>query len=369
MANGDVTASRLGLINLGGSPQSNTDTNALFLKVFANEILTTFEEATVMKDLHTVRTISSGKSAQFPVTGIATAKYHTVGEDILESSTGYTSRIKHGEKIINIDDVLLASTFIPNIDEMKNHYDVRSIYAKELGKALAKRFDIATMKTLMAAAGASSEIGLAGGTTLDVSNGECAGLSTAANIISTITTIAQKFDENDVPSDDRFLLLTPESYYKLVSANTDAVSFTTTTEAVKGAGYSRLENPLVTQGLANLATARIAQVAGISVFKTNHLKDIIDEGNLSSSQSGADNDDGGSGVKNDVHADAGVGYNANFTGLQALAGTKQAIGTVKLMDLTTESEYLMTKQGTALVAKYAMGHGVLRPECAIKVVA
>ena len=363
MANGDVTASRLGLINLGGSPQSNTDTNALFLKVFANEILTTFEEANVMKDLHTVRTIQSGKSAQFPVTGIATAKYHTVGEDILESSTGYTSRIKHGEKVINIDDVLLASTFIPNIDEMKNHYDVRSIYAKELGKALAKRFDIATMKTLFAAAGADSEVGGAGGTTLDVSAGQAAGVSTAANIISTITTIAQKFDENDVPSEDRFILLTPESYYKLVSANTDAVSYTTTTSGVTGAGYSRLENPLLTTGTANMATASVAQVAGISVIKTNHLQDIIDSADLSSTAT----DDGAS--NNDVNGGSGVGYNANFTGLQALAGTKQAIGTVKLMDLSTESEYLMTKQGTALVAKYAMGHGVLRPECAIKVVA
>ena len=53
--------------------------NALFLKVFANEVLNAFEESNVMKELHTVRTISSGKSAQFPVTGIATAKYHTPG--------------------------------------------------------------------------------------------------------------------------------------------------------------------------------------------------------------------------------------------------------------------------------------------------
>lgn len=355
MAYGDVNASRLGQANASG------DTNALFLKVFANEILTTFEEATVMKGLHTIRTIQSGKSAQFPVTGIATAKYHTVGEDILESTSGYASKIKHGEKVINIDDVLLASTFIPNIDEMKNHYDVRSIYAKELGKALATRFDIATMKTLFAAAGASSEIGLAGGTTLDVSAGNCAGLSTASNIISTITTIAQKFDENDVPSDDRFILLTPESYYKLVSANTDAISFDL--GSTNGAGYSRLENPLLSTGQVSVAEARVAKVAGISVFKTNHLKDVIDAGNLSSTAT----DDGAS--NNDVNAGAGVGYNANFTGLQALAGTKQAIGTVKLMDLSTESEYIMTKQGTALVAKYAMGHGVLRPECAIKVVA
>ena len=65
MANGDTTPSRLGQVNAAN------DANALFLKVFSNEILTTFDEANIMKDLHTVRSISSGKSAQFPVTGVA----------------------------------------------------------------------------------------------------------------------------------------------------------------------------------------------------------------------------------------------------------------------------------------------------------
>lgn len=339
MADGVVSASRLGQINAQG------DSNALFLKVFANEILTTFEEANVMKDLHTVRTISSGKSAQFPITGIATAKYHTVGEDILEETTGggYTSNIKHAERTINIDDVLLAATFIANIDEMKNHYDVRSIYAKELGKALAKRFDLATMKTLFAAASGTSPIGGTGGTTLDVSAGDVAGVSTAANIISTVTTIAQKLDENDVPSDDRFALLTPESYYKLMAADSAAI------------------NRDFNGGSGNLASGPIPTIAGVQIIKTNHLADLIALGDDSAGVTDDQNSN------NDVHDTAGVGYDGNYTGLQMLAGHKSAIGTVKLMDLTTESEYVMTKQGTALVAKYAMGHGVLRPECAIKV--
>ena len=72
----------------------------MFLKVFSGEILTTFEEATVMKSLHTIRTIANGKSAQFPVTGIASAAYHTPGENIAVSENGYLSQIKHAEKII-----------------------------------------------------------------------------------------------------------------------------------------------------------------------------------------------------------------------------------------------------------------------------
>ena len=45
MANGNTTPSRLGQVNAAN------DANALFLKVFSNEILTTFDEANIMKDL------------------------------------------------------------------------------------------------------------------------------------------------------------------------------------------------------------------------------------------------------------------------------------------------------------------------------
>ena len=342
MANGDFNASRLGLVN-----NSGTNFTELFLKVFANEVLTTFEEINVMKDLHTVRTISSGKSAQFPITGVASAKYHTVGEDILESSSGYTSQIKHAERTINIDKVLLASTFIANIDELQNHYDVRSIYSKELGKALAKRFDIATMKTLAAAAKSTSLIGGNGGQTINLgtTTGAPADLSTAANLIKTLTLVAQKFDENDIPSGDRFAILKPEDYYKLAGADSTAITLDSRFSAGTG---------------GSLASGSVLQVAGIDIVKSTHLTDIaVVEGSQ-------DQDDDN--ANNDVMGGSGTGYNFDLSDIEILAGHKAAIGTVKLMDLTTESEYIMTKQGTALIAKYAMGHGILRPEAAIEVI-
>ena len=65
-----------------------------------------------------VRTISQGKSAQFPVIGTTSASYHTAGNEI----TG--TQVKHNEKVINIDDLLISNAFLANIDEAKNHYDV-----------------------------------------------------------------------------------------------------------------------------------------------------------------------------------------------------------------------------------------------------
>ena len=49
-----------------------------------------------MLGMTTVRTISNGKSAQFPVTGTVSANYHTAGNEI----TGQA--IKHNEKVINM---------------------------------------------------------------------------------------------------------------------------------------------------------------------------------------------------------------------------------------------------------------------------
>jgi len=333
MANGNTTASRLGQIN------GANDAQALFLKVFSGEILTTFEEMNVMKGLHTIRTISNGKSAQFPVTGIATAKYHTAGENIADAGNSYLSTVKHAEKVITIDDVLLASTFIANIDELKNHYDVRSIYAKELGKALAKRFDVATMKTLVAAARSATTItgGKAG---IAIDGGEAADFS-AAVIQEKLFEAAQKLDENDIPNDgQRYAILKPADYYKLLQSGEEVIN--------RDFG-----------GRGDVATGALPMVAGLRIFKSNHLSDVA------VAEASQDQDDDS--ARNDVFGGSGTGYNGDLSKTFIIGGHPSAVGTVKLLDLATESDYKLELQGTLFVAKYAMGHGVLRPEAAFEI--
>ena len=52
-----------------------------------------------------------------------------------------------------------------------------------------------------------------------------------------------------------------------------------------------------------------------------------------------------------------------------LVMTQDAVATAKLMDMSIESEYQINRQGTLMVAKYAMGHNVLRPACAVALIA
>jgi hypothetical protein len=51
-----------------------------------------------------------------------------------------------------------------------------------------------------------------------------------------------------------------------------------------------------------------------------------------------------------------------------LVMTQDAVATAKLMDMSVESEYQINRQGTLMVAKYAMGHNVLRPACSVALI-
>ena len=335
-----------GNIPRAGSIDNATDKDALFLQVFSGEVLTAFEEANVMRDLHTVRTISEGKSASFPVTGIASAAYLTAGEDILTGSN-HLSKIKHSERVITVDDLLVSSTFIADIDSLRNHFDLRSIYSKELGKALAKRFDLAVMKTLVAGAGQTANpTDQPDG--ISITGFGAIASATGAKVIDALVSMAEKLDENDVPDDgDRFAVLPPSLYYLLVSDATGNIALN------KDYG-----------GVGSIAEGNVPMVAGIKVFKSNHVKDIT----VDSTASGyAGDDDGDDGAKNNPFGGTS-GYNADLSGLRFLGGHKSSVGTVKLLDIATESEYDIRRQGTILVAKYAMGHNYLRQAACVKVV-
>ena len=320
MAN--ATVSRLGLVNNTG-----TDFDELFLKTFSGEILTAFAENNIFNEaMHTVRSIASGKSAQFPVLGTATAAYHTVGTPLVGAN-----QIKANEKIINIDDLLISQAFVADIDSLKNHYDVRQTYSAELGKALARTFDQNVAKVIANASRASTTLsGGNGGVVLTLASGNTASANvTGDELAAAIYDIAQTFDERDIPTTDRFVVLPPAEYYKLAESATRTIDVDF--------------NP---GGNGSFASGRVQQIAGMPVMMSNN----VPQSNVGSNPSGANNT-----------------YSGDDSKTIGLVFHKSAVGTVKLMDMTTEisgSDYNLMYQGTLMVAKYALGHGILRPEAA-----
>jgi hypothetical protein len=315
----NAVISQLGVVN-AATPANDAERDGLFMKQFAGEVLTAFNEMNIFMPLHQVRTISQGKSASFAHTGKANARYHQSGTPVLGDN-----KIKHNETVIKVDDKLIADVFIDELEEAKNHYDVRSEYTKQLGAALSREYDTKVARVIAKAARSANAIDdLPGGSRLTNANAKTDGDALAALLFDA----AQTFDEKDVWEGERYGVFKPAQYYLLVKHK------------------DNLNRDW--DGRGSWAEGKVPQIAGIDIQKSNNIPTT----NIASATAGEQND-----------------YTGDFTTTAGLVFQKQAAGTVKLMDLALQksgADFEIMYQGTLMVGKYAMGHGVLRPECAIE---
>lgn len=291
----------------------------LYLKLFSGETLVTFNTETVWKGRHREKTIKSGKSAQFPAIGKVTAGYHQPGEVILGQN------VAHGEKVIVIDDLLLADVFVSNFEEAMNHYETRSEYTVQMGQALAQAYDqhlfaIAVKACLAGTAGAVAGMGPASNDAIGIA-------PTTQNVVDAIYRAAAHFDSTNIPDYDRVVFVKPDVYWDLIQDG------------------SFLDRDFGGQG--SKAKGSLPYVANFEVVPSNNLS--LDHGvtTIAGSQSGV----------------ANTNYTVDATDVVALVAQKQALGTVKLMEMATEKDYQVERQGTLMISRYACGHDVLRPEC------
>lgn len=209
-----------------------------------------------------------------------------------------------------------------------NHYDVRSPYSTECGRKLSYEFDIAVFKEIIKAArSAANYTGGKPGTKLTNDKFKIAASPGAANnsekalaLAEAIFSAATVLDQNDAPA-TRYCALRPAEYYSIVQ-NKDAIT-----------NYWG--------GQGSYADGKVFKIADIALVKSNHVP--------STDTTGTDTYHG-------VDASKTIG----------VIWCPEAVGTVKLMDLSMQMEYLTSYQGTLMVARYAMGHGILRPECAVE---
>ena len=310
----NANPSRVGQAGLTGA------TDALFLKVFSGEVMSTFNAQTVMKEKCRIRSIQNGKSAQFPAIGKTVAEYHTPGAEILGNN------VEHDEKVITIDDLLISNTFISNIDEAKNHYDVRAEYSKQMGQALAQTYDRNLLSMAIKAARDPSGLGAGVAGQGSAASESIGATPTTAQIVSAVYDAAATLDTRNVPEAERFVIVSPAVYYALVQ-----------------------DDKLINRDFGangSYSDGSVLNVAGMTIIKSNNL--AVDHTTAS------------------AYPDFSSKYAVAATDTKALVIQRQALGTVQLMDMATEMEYDIRRQGTLAVSKMAVGHGVLRPECIIE---
>ena len=184
--------------------------------------------------------------------------------------------------------------------------------------ALANKMDQNLLQVaVLASRGSATISGGNGGSVLTQANFASSGSTLADGMFDT----AQAFDEKDIPENDRYLAVPPLQYY-LMAQTTNVIN--------RDWG-----------GRGVYAEGEVLKVAGINIVKSNH----VPSSNVTSGPSA---------------------YQGDFSTTVGVAFHKSAIGTVKLMDLSSEMEYDIRRQGTLIVSKYAVGHGILRPESAVE---
>lgn len=312
-----------------GQKLSAGERDALFMKVFSGEVLTAFARNTVMMSRHQVRTIDHGKSASFAVMGRTRAKYLAPGNSLDDQRT----KFEHSEKVIAIDGLLTADCLITDIDDAMNHYDVRVEYSRQLGEALAQSADCAIINELanMAAkdatvpenipdSGVDAEKVQGTGKAFEFETGITISQSAeyGNKIIEGLLAARAAFTKNYVPMGDRYCLLTPEGYSALIKALMP-----------DSANYQALFDP---------NSGKLQTICGFEVIEVPHL---LNDG-----------------------VDGKHKLNTKFTDakLQGIVFHRSAVGTVKLKDLAMERARRAEYQADQIIAKYAMGHGGLRPE-------
>lgn len=309
----DATPSRLGQVNNAG------DNLALFLKVASGEVLEAFKRAAYFRDKHQVRTINSGKSAQFPATGFIQARLHQPGVEILGQ------QINNAERVINIEGLIIADGSIASIDEAMNYYDYRSVMNSAIALALSKQYDQDVSRTVMNAARSTAVVnGLQNGT-VEVNQ---LFATDGGALYNGIYDGGVTLDTHDVPDTDRYATVRPIQY-ALIVKDGRAVDIRYNSDR---------------KDLGGFAEGVVKMINGIPIGKTNNY------------------------FSGDSRADAlqPASRQHDYSTSQFLIHHKSAAGTVALRDMQMEAEWDMRRQVYLTLGKYLCGHDVLRAEAAFE---
>lgn len=327
-----------------GKGANGADALALFLKVFGGEVLTAFARTSVTTNRHMVRSISSGKSAQFPVIGRTQAAYLKAGENLDD----IRKDIKHTEKTITIDGLLTADVLIYDIEDAMNHYDVRAEYTAQLGESLAMAADGAVLAEIaglcnIAAANNENIEGLGTASVIELSKKKAEltdQVEIGKEVIAALTKARAALTKNYVPASDRVFFCDPDTYSAILAALMP-----------NAANYAALIDP---------ERGSIRNVMGFEVVETPHLT-------IGGASGKRDNTDA-AGQKHKFPETATDQAKVAKDTVCGVFMHRSAVGTVKLRDLALERARRANFQADQIIAKYAMGHGGLRPEAAGAVV-
>ena len=312
------------------------DKYALYLKLFSGELFKAYESACIAKGTVQNRTLKNGKSMQFIFSGRMTADYHTPGTPILGDGNPPVA-----EKTILMDDLLVSSAFVYDLDETLAQYSLRSEISAKIGYALAEAYDKKIFRTIALAAREAHPVTAApgpepGGSVIRVGAGN---EYNAQALVDSFFEAASILDEKNLPKQGRHAILSPRQYYALISQ---------VDSNILNRDYGS------SQGNMNSGEG-LYEIAGISIKRSNNLPFMV-------TGSGTD------GVIDRVDGENND-YGGDFTTSCGLIYQKDAAAVLTAIGpsvQTTGSDVRAMYQGDLIIGRLAMGCGTLNPAAAIE---
>ena len=373
--NNPASQTFLGRINTATNATNNRD---LYLKLFSGEMFTGFQRETIARDLVMKRTLTNGKSLQFIYTGRTTAEYHTPGNSIL-GNDDKTPPI--AEKTITVDDLLISSAFVYELDETLAHYEMRGEISKKIGYALAQKYDRLIFRAIAKGARQASPVSLTsfvepGGTQIRVGAGSNADDALDDDkLVTAFYDAAAALDEKGVSDDGRVAVLNPRQYYSLI----------------KGAGTNGLINRDV-QGTSLQSGNGVIEIAGIQIYKSMNAPFFSKYGTKYAPSSGASAatdldtvDPGNTGsfvsegietattvTGNNYGARQNYGAASNFANTCGLIFQREAAGVVETIGpqvQVTSGDVSVVYQGDVILGRLAMGADYVNPAACVELFA
>ena len=365
----------LGRINTATNATNNRD---LYLKLFSGEMFTGFQRETIARDLVMKRTLTNGKSLQFIYTGRTTAEYHTPGNSIL-GNTDKTPPV--AEKTITVDDLLISSAFVYELDETLAHYELRGEISKKIGYALAQKYDRLIFRAIAKGARQSSPVTLnnfeePGGTQIQVGGGSDADDALVhTHLIDAFYNAAAALDEKGVSDEGRVAVLNPRQYYALI-------------QNIESNGLINRNE----RGDALQSANGIIEIAGITIYKSMNTPFFSKYGTKYAPSSGASAstdlatvDPGKTGdfVSEDIETATTVtgdnygprqnyGAASNFANTCGLIFQREAAGVVETIGpqvQVTSGDVSVVYQGDVILGRMAMGADYVNPAACVELFA
>ena len=332
----DTTITAQGNINKTpglGLTQGGADYDAkyaTYLKLFSGEMIKAYESQCIAKGTVQNRTLRNGRSLQFIYTGRMTADYHQPGTPILGSGDPPVA-----EKTVLMDDLLISSAFVYELDEVLAHYSLRSEISAKIGHALAEAYDKKVFRVIAKSARTAHPITAdpgpePGGSVINLGAGN---EFNAQSLVDGFFEAASILDEKNVPQAGRTAVLSPRQYYALISqVDTNILN--------RDYGAS--------QGNMNSGEG-LYEIAGISIKRSNNLPFMA----------------GTVGRVNGENND----YSGDFSSSCGLIYQKDAAAVVEGIGpqiQTTGGDVKTMYQGDVIVGRLAMGADWLNPAAAIE---